>query len=539
MIQDKRLWPIFALILLINHIFILWTPLTHSPIMIDEKLILEPLKDINFFTDYVPLIKAGKIYDFQPVRDFTHFIDLSLDKFFGIEQMGVITNLAIFYLTIILLYKIFCFFFSTQLSFLLCSIFFSHPLFFLIYIEITQRKHILSFFFILLCYYSILTRKTQRIPIKSYIIYILSILSHPINALIPAWFFYQEKKSFKLNTLLQYAPFALLFIAVYVMNTYLYDLIHYGRAGYDAKDFPFVWGNILTAIGLHFRLFFLPYSYAVNYPIYTNINLIFTFIPVLVGWIAYKRGKFLFIFIPLGIIFATLYAHKSNVHTVLIQNTYVLTPSFIFLILLGILIKFKPVHLILPLVLQLITYPYAKIRTSQLTQYEYYFKQEPECRTLQWLVLQHISESNIQRFQELGYNWLERKCNLFGTRSIFAKPFINTHLIFESTDFSVEEKLSLFHQKYTSKQDQIILELATLIKYKKDPARIQKLYQSLQFDNQGSIFAFKGSLGKLIQDECESYGKKSCEYFKNYYIRNDDKNYSGSFRNNIPPKSGG
>lgn len=485
------------------------------------------------------MLKDGKIYDFQPVRDLSLYIDIQIDELLDWGHTGTITNLLIFYGTIFMLWKIFFHFFEEKKAFLLCAIFFSHPLYFLIYIEITQRKHILSFLFILATYLMLLKRRNNIGFLKAYFFYFLAVLSHPINALLPAWFFYQEKERFHKKTILSYVPFAVIFLAIYFTNAYLYRTIHMPREGMNFSDLPFVPYHIIYSIGLHFRQFFFPISFGNFYSLGNLSVLIFSYAPLVFGFLAYKfvRKQFLFFMIPLIIIFLTLYGHKSNVLTIFLQNTYVLTPSFIFLFFLGFMIKKQKrtiFFLPIPLILQFISFSYSSHRVDPITFYEYTFPKEPECRSLQTLVYNYIKKGYVEKMKIRGKEWLDQKCLLRSSSINFMRPFVNTHLIFESEEFPYEEKLYLFKNKYETKNDTLPLELVLKIEYEKDEEDIKKLYQEFNDVKYASFFTHHSYLGKIIVDSCEKYGEKSCKSVKTYLERTKSASIINRYFENIP-----
>lgn len=528
------------MLLLILHISILWTPLTHSPQMIDKELIIDPLLKLeSFYPDYFTLLNNGKIYDFQPVRDISLYLDLKLDDIFGWGHTGTITNLVIFYLTIYLLWSIFNKFFDRKISFFLCSIFLAHPLYFLIYIEITQRKHILSFLFMLAVFLTLMKRKNTLAFVKSYFLFLFSILSHPINALMPIWFYYQENKPLNKKTLLKYIPFALIFLAVYFYNSYLYKTVHMPREGIDFSLMKFIPETILYSIGLHFRQFFYPFSFGVFYSLENLSVLIFSFAPLAYGLICYKfiKERFIFLTLPLLIIFMTLYGHKSNVLTIYLQNTYVLTPSFVFLFFVGFILKKKFFHnsfFLIPIILFVISLNYSTHRTDRISFYEYVFPNEPECRSLQTLVVNYIEVGEVEKMVKRGEEWLHQKCFIKSSNVNYVRSFVNTHLIYESSQFSFEEKLYLFQNKYETLNDLVPLELVLKIKYNKDSEDIRQLYSKFDEVKFSSFFVLKSYLGEIIKESCSSYGERSCKKLYDYLERSKSADIVNSYKQNIP-----
>lgn len=531
---------VFFLILIVGHLTILWTPLTNPPLMVDKEAIIDPLIGIDsFYPDYKNLLLSGKIYDFQPLRDLTLYLDLKIDNLLNWSHTGTITNLIIFYLTLILLFKIFLHFFDKKLAIFLTSIFFTHPLYFFCYIEITQRKHILSFLLILATFYTLLKGKNRKKFLLSYFFYFLSILSHPINALIPAWFFSQEEKPFSKKTFLNYVPFGVLFLLIYFTNDYLYRNIHSAREGVNYSNLKFIPEQILYSIGLHFRQFFFPVSFSNFYSLGNISVLIFSFAPLAYILYIYKfhKKKIIFLVLPLIIIFFTLYGHKSNVLTIFLQNPYVLTPSFIFLLFIGVIFKerkFNPLLWITPLLLLVLTLPYSLNRKDAISLYEYTYPKESECRSLQVLVVNYIGKGKIEKLKRSGHEWLNQKCFLQSKALNFIRPFINTHLILENEKFSYEEKKYLLLNKYETPNDLVPLELVLKLKYEKELDEVPNLYKKLYSLNFSSFFVSSSYIGKIIKERCSDFGEASCAAIEDYLERSKTLKAVNEYKMSFP-----
>ncbi|MAZ48784.1 MAG: hypothetical protein CME65_09480 [Halobacteriovoraceae bacterium] len=531
---------VFFLLLFVGHLATLWTPLTHPPLMVDKEAIIDPLTTIDsFYPDYKNLLLSGKIYDFQPLRDLSLYLDLKIDDLLNWSHTGTITNLIIFYLTLILLFKIFLHFFDKKSAIFLASIFLTHPLYFFCYIEITQRKHILSFLLILATYYILLKGKSEKKYLLSYFFYFLSILSHPINALIPAWFFSQEKKPFSKKTFLSYVPFATLFLLIYFTNDYLYRNIHSTREGVNYSNLEFIPEQIIYSIGLHFRQFFFPISFSNFYSLGNISVLIFSFAPITYVLYVYKRHKknMIFLVLPLIIIFFTLYGHKSNVLTIFLQNPYVLTPSFIFLLFIGFAIRetrFNSLLWITPLLLLALTLPYSLNRKDAISLYEHTYPKEPECRSLQVLVVNYIGKGKIEKLKKSGHEWLNQKCFLRSKSTNFIRPFINTHLILENEKFSYEEKKYLLLNKYETPNDLVPLELVLKLKYGKELDSVPALYKRLYSLNFSSFFVSSSYIGKIIKGKCKDFGNESCAAIADYFERSKNLKAINEYKMNFP-----
>ncbi len=129
------------------------TAFRSEPIMVDYTLIIEPLKDIRGIIHYFNMLIDGDLYDIQPIRDFSHLFDIWLENIFTFNQVGLLQNILILFLTSFFIFRISLFFLPKKISLFLALIFIFHPLSFNVYVQITSRKHILSFLFFLLSFF--------------------------------------------------------------------------------------------------------------------------------------------------------------------------------------------------------------------------------------------------------------------------------------------------------------------------------------------------------------------------------------------------
>ena len=195
-IQKRSEWMgerlIFAIAMLI-------TCGLYFPLVISDRLqlrddpeILLPLRHISSFSQYVEGIKTGKIFDLNPVRDITIFLDWRIEEKLG-RSFFHLTNVMIWICCLALVYRLLRNIlgnnFWGQLLFL---VFVCHPIFVNSVAWVSARKHILSFFFILLCSNEVCEKESKANSIKISLYYLLSILSQPICLLWPLWWIYRQ-----------------------------------------------------------------------------------------------------------------------------------------------------------------------------------------------------------------------------------------------------------------------------------------------------------------------------------------------------------
>lgn len=532
----KRIKAHYLIVLSLIPFFI---ALYRPPIMIDKEAIIDPLQEVKSPIDYFSKLSKGEFYDFQIVRDFSHLADLFTQSLIGNwDHVGTIQNLIIFLLTLLTLFKILSHFFDIKIVRVLLFCFAFHPLVFLIYVEITQRKHILSFLFFLISYLAYLERKNS----KSYFYFLLSGLSQPINLLTPLWFLVQEK-NFNLKAIIKkFLPYFLITAFIVFFNFYIYKKFHYEKIGFSQADIEFNFSFIITAIGLHFRLFFLPISYANFYSIFTLTATIFSLslpIYIFIVWKLTRKTAYISLVLPI-LIFFTLYGHKSNVLSLLIQNTYVLTPAFGFLLFLGFLARnrknFHKYIGLFSIILWSVSVYTSIIRKDPIYFYESTVEREPNCRVLQRLTEHYIiNDKNIQKMQRYGHEWLRRKCYIFGNKINQRRVLINTHLILESRDFSHEDKLFLFSQKFNFEHDKTILKIALeLRKKERDLIYLDNLLSNFKDYENPSLFIFRSYIGDEIEKLCKTKTIINCSVYTNYVERVKERDIIIGYKKNIP-----
>lgn len=535
-LHKNKLFFGFIFIITLGSLF--YTPFVNTDIMLDYEIIIKPLININSLSDYFEQIKVGKIHDFQPIRDLSHRLDLFLIEYFKFEKIALLHNILILAFTCLILFKTLLYFFEDKVAFYLVSLFIVHPLTFHIYVSITNRKHILSFLFFMISYFYFLNSRKKYI---SYTSYFLSLFSQPINVFAPLFFLTHIKKEklFLKKNILYFVPYLLIFASGVILNLYYYEIFHYKKVGLSNMQYIYIYSDIFNAIAVHFRQFFWPFSFSTYYT-FDKINIFISLIsaPIFCMYI-YKINRSVFkkFIVLLFSIFFILYGHKSNVLSVLIQDSYLLTPSFVFLVFIGLIWKrygSKFEYILIPIILfSFCTSLYfSSLRTNKYNYYQHTLKTESHCRVQQFVVEEAISNNLQQDVLTYGMNWLNEKCNIIGKDLGYRKAFINTHLVFLSSDFTVDEKISLFIKKFPNKFDHVQIIAALLIENKKSPELINKYLIQLIDSNSSSVFTIKSFFKESIMIYCTDNKQEGCLVFKDYLARIDGKNMLINYNKN-------
>jgi hypothetical protein len=156
--MKKDLWffPILFSILLV-----LFWPLFlyHTPINPDYDIVIRPLLTYSSLLEYLQDLFNLKTIDVQPIRDFSHFIDTYLVTKFHLWFFQT-HNLIIWFVTVIVIYKILLELqiekTSARFGVLLLAI---HPTLLQSVFLAVGRKHLLSFFFIMVATWFVIKDK--------------------------------------------------------------------------------------------------------------------------------------------------------------------------------------------------------------------------------------------------------------------------------------------------------------------------------------------------------------------------------------------
>lgn len=493
--------------------------------MYDQTIILDPLKEIGSLSDYLRALQSGKIHDLQPLRDLSLWIDLQVDQLLGISKTTLLTNLALLIFCTHLTKQIFSFYFSAKTSIFLSLVFLSHPSIQTVFVEPSQRKHILSFLFFLLLYQLFQKTLFENCKVKAIFYYLFLALSHPINALCPLFFWMQEKSKYDLKVIQKHLSFLALGALIIAANTYYYS--HFSPASLIVKITEHNPAKILLGITLFFRQTFFPFYYSDFYAINDIVNYIFIILMLIFHIFAYinNRPFFLKSILMMGLVFFTLYAPKTNVLNQIYQNAYILTPLFIYLLLAGEFLKklshqkIMALGLMLVFVFSAITLRNMSHRTSILDLQGFYFKNEKTCTMSQMLSINYLTSENIEEFSKVGLFWLNNRCLLTGQSQSSHQFLISTFLIIHSDEFNEKEKNEMFEWKMLIPEDLFFTKLALRIKNQGIEAIKSFDFELLKTSDLPSAILFQSYLIGKLHTYCKDKSSENCKIFEDYYDR--------------------
>lgn len=186
---EKFFWPSLSILL-----FMLYMRLIRlDPILnFDDENLVSPIRSISHLSDYFLAIRNHQIWDVQPIRDLSYWLDWRLKDILLFHSFHL-TNLAIWIGILYLLYRtLSALQFSSGIRFFAIAIYASHPVFNNSVSSIAARKHLLATFFILGATLGVIRiARSPTIGAKAIITILLSytasIFSHPINLLWPAF----------------------------------------------------------------------------------------------------------------------------------------------------------------------------------------------------------------------------------------------------------------------------------------------------------------------------------------------------------------
>lgn len=169
----------------------------------DDRWLTAPLKNITSLADWWAAIRSAELPDFQPVRDFSYWLDWRLADAFQTAPLFHLSNTAIWLICLMLLWKITLSALESeeplpanQLWIPGCVVLLAavHPVFVEPVAWISGRKHLLSLLFTLAATLT-MVRGNVRIEdpknlIRRWLVpvfYGLAVFSQPINVLWPLW----------------------------------------------------------------------------------------------------------------------------------------------------------------------------------------------------------------------------------------------------------------------------------------------------------------------------------------------------------------
>lgn len=274
---------------------------------IDDSFLINPLIKIdNFFNDY----KKAEVLDYQPLRDFSFYIDIQILKKFEFHSFRL-TNILIFALLILCTYKLVRNILGPLYALSLSLLIVCHPLFSFVLIWISTRKHLLASLFALIAL-NISYRKKQEI--SSFLKYTLSIslsfFSQPIHLWLPffnlakTFYISRRKKAFQFITYT--VSISIAFLVGYINISFYYgNKSPYGNNVGGRYDLEYV-SKFLLQHGRYFYNSLIPSNLEIYYSESSFLNIIGMFLLFAYLYVSFKISRKAFEFIVLALLSVSL-----------------------------------------------------------------------------------------------------------------------------------------------------------------------------------------------------------------------------------------
>lgn len=236
----------------------------------DDGLLLGGAAKVHSFEFYSKAILSGDVLDLQPIRDLSYILDFKLKSMTSIS-FHHLSNLLIWFVICLVLKKILDLISDQKndghiLAWSIVFLYALSPVSASSVAWIAARKHLLSTLFILLATWLFLIKRNSHFNLKSNLlisfVYLLSVLSHPINVLWPFFVYlytYFDKKFHERKILL--ILLGILSLIILGANFYYYEYLYPVFTGGDGKyDVNTGGGLTLLAMGRYFYLTLFPFD---------------------------------------------------------------------------------------------------------------------------------------------------------------------------------------------------------------------------------------------------------------------------------------
>lgn len=449
---SKLTWPVKLAALTVLALISYW-PILHPATLVnpDAQLVIPILLKASSIGEYFKFLFHFFTLDFQPIRDLSLLIDISIFNSTGFNSM-ILHNLVWWIASLFVLEKILKNIHPTiksQYLFLIIALFSIYPLFSQTVGWGIARKHLLSFFFTLLATER-LTRAYSPLNLKASLLVasyaLLAILSQPINVLWSLWalIYCWQKKNLK--TQFKYLAPALIIMVAGIALNYLYYtqspvfLTYYGKKTNEA----FAFSDMILALGHYFFQIFIPYLLAFTYTLAHWSTLVGIPLIVCFFYILHKRkiaSSFILIWGSFALLPLLVILNKPS----MLFDSYLLVPATGVLILfIPLLQSFKLKYLSQIAIIAIILWSALNIHQVQQWNDDYLlakrsFERRPSC--LAAAIYLSVSYENEQlptdkAARDFIYNY---ECPAF---SYTGKSQINlqAYMLFYETDLSFEER---------------------------------------------------------------------------------------------------
>jgi len=242
--------------------------LASDPLLtLDDGLLVRPLAEVRTPADYAALREAHRVWDVQPVRDLSYWVDLRAKSITGLPAHHL-SNLVVWLGIVVLAWRILLHIgVGPLLAVSLAAALAFHPALLQSAGWVAARKHLLSCFFTLAATLACLRGvRTARSAAGAAALHALAVLSHPVNVLWSAWMALHvrshEPRGNRRAALAGTAAAAAVGAGVAVWNLLYYRTAYVAQTGSQEKlspdALPLRAGEGLLSLGMHFFVLAKP-----------------------------------------------------------------------------------------------------------------------------------------------------------------------------------------------------------------------------------------------------------------------------------------
>jgi hypothetical protein len=514
--------------------FVIYFPsiISSSPFDPDAQKIIPLLENCKNVGDYFARLMTLKTLDFQPVRDVTLYVDITVNKLWGLNSL-VFFNLVFWTFSICvvgrILKKVFPKIGELEIYLIMITFFF-YPLFVWTVAWGMARKHLLSFLFILLATDKLLeinqNNDWKNVGLIN-IYYALSIFSQPISILWPIWglvFLYLENHNLKFSLYVLKTTLVICLIGIIV--NYLYYayspvmLSIYGSKTSSVWDFS----DKILALGHYIFQLFYPYLMSFSYELghwstITGILILGFFAYLVLGFKVDRRKAILwalYALLPLTIV---------TVKATTLFDTYLLLPSLGVLILILLIKERLPdfkhknkIYVLLLLVGGWRSYNESNLWADEIKLTGTSFERRPSCKTAYDFLKLSYENGRPPHSNQAKHFFFEYNCASNRAQNFDLLNF-KSNMLFYEEDFSADQRIDKLKSFARLALYPNIVLSALYIKLNKEREATQAL--SNMIDRWGNLKhqnAYLPLVDEYLKPFCQKNDNQKCLDFINPFV---------------------
>lgn len=475
----------------------------------DDVMLIDPITKMKTISQYWNSLRSGYLYDLQPVRDLSYWLDfklISLLPFYSYHLTNVFiwSGISLIFKKILNIYSDND---DKYLVWVLLFMFAFNPVATSSIAWLAARKHLLASLFIILATYITLTLKnySKKEIFSITALFLLSVFSHPITSLWPIWFITYTFKttpatSSKMNWNILVVILLISSAGVVLLNQYHYTETYIQLTGFDKYD-PEALNSIglpLLALGRYFYLTVFPFDalpsahYQGSWQNIAGVFLVPLFVYAIYKIEDTKKRRISFLFLLLY--FLPLIPVTFKITRIFCSDTYLLSAvtgvylvAFIYLKQVG---KFKYLILVpycLFLAYQNINYANVFTNVGSIWKYSYFKEANPDSALR--LASIYTSEKKFKEAELLIYR--VKDWDPYNVRLLQ----VALRNIYKNSEKSIKDKIAIL-EKFSPQTP------------------LSALYLSILYDAANDSFSVQRVLPKVINNPYE--------YFNNFSTRNEE-----------------